>query len=150
VIIGFRFSPFLLFFCPLLPLAVFAAAVATFLAWWIACFLMSLPFIMMLGVFLTRQEADRAPEECVTYGLKIWITGRDAECVCNDLETLPRLRNVQWTTAIVERTIENMVRTSMSTAGEIDPLAETVYAILEKSGKLAREKKHCNAEPGRM
>jgi hypothetical protein len=150
VIIGFRFSPFLLFFCPLLPLAVFAAAVATFLAWWIACFLISLPFIMVLEAFLTRQEVDRAPEERVTYGSKKWITGRDADYMCNELETLPRLCNVQWTAAIVERAIENMVRTSISTAGEIDPLAETVYAILEKSGKLAREKKHCNPEPGRM
>ena len=42
---GLRLSPFRLFFCPL-PLAANAAVVATFLAWFMAAFLISAPFII--------------------------------------------------------------------------------------------------------
>lgn len=48
MIIGFRLSPFRLFFCPFVEFefAANAAVVATFLAWLVTAFLISLPFII--------------------------------------------------------------------------------------------------------
>lgn len=52
---GLRLSPFLLFFWPL-PLAARAAVVATFLAWLIAAFLRSEPFIMAKAAALVANK----------------------------------------------------------------------------------------------
>ena len=102
--IGFRLSPFLLFFWPLL-LAACAALVATFFAWLRAAFLRSVPFIVASrspeGLLRERGGFRVAPRRKVLLVEESDVVGEGADANCllhrgqsklNNSGCIPRLK----------------------------------------------------------